>query len=296
MTHFGAANWRITDGRTFILLDPYFSRVRFTGKAHGPADSPTVPGDTRPVFGPDDAPVSDTATLDAHAARADFILISHSHFNHCMDMPYIARKTGAAVIGSESTTNVARACGVPADQLITVRGGEDYEFGAFSVKVVPSLHSAANSKRYFNSAVIPRDIKAPLRQRDYVEGGTLAYLIRFGGYEIMAFCSMNYIAREVAGLRPDVALIPASPRRLEIHDYTGRLLRALDFPCLVVATHWDKQPLAYGMSQDAELKQAESFVGEVKAVSPRARVIVPRHFETVVLARRRGRTDGAVLT
>ncbi len=296
LTHFGAANWRITDGRTFILLDPYFSRVRFTGKARGLSDSPMVPGDTRPVFGPDDAPGSDTATIDANTARADFVLISHSHFNHCMDMPYIARKTGAAVVGTESTTNIARACGVPADQLITVRGGEDYEFGGFSVKVVPSLHSAANSKRYFSSAVIPRDIKAPLRMRDYVEGGTLAYLIRFGGYVIMAFCSMNYIEHEVAGLQPDVALIPASQRRLEIHDYTGRLLRALGFPSLVVATHWDSQSLAYGMSQDAELKHAESFVGEVKAISPRARVIVPRHFETVVLERRRGRTHGTVLT
>lgn len=246
------------------------------------------------MFGADDAPVSDTATIDEHAARADFMLISHSHFNHCMDMPHIARKTGAAVIGTESTTNIARACGVPAGQLITVRGGEDYEFGAFSLKVVPSLHSAANSKRYFSSAVIPRDIKAPLRQRDYVEGGTLAYLIRFGGYGIMAFCSMNYIEHEVAGLQPDVALIPASKRRLEIHDYTGRLLRALGLPSLVIATHWDSQPLAYGMSQDEALKQAESFVGEVKAVSPHARVIVPRHFETVVLERRRGRTDGAV--
>ena len=33
--------------------------------------------------------------------KADFILISHSHFNHCMDMPYIAKKTGATVIGTE---------------------------------------------------------------------------------------------------------------------------------------------------------------------------------------------------
>jgi L-ascorbate metabolism protein UlaG (beta-lactamase superfamily) len=203
-----------------------------------------------------------------------------------MDMPYIARKTGAPVIGTASTVNVARAGGVAEEQLITVRGGEDYEFGGLSVRVIPSLHSAMNGKRYFNAALIPRDVKAPLRLRDYVEGGTLAYLIRFGGQQILAFCSMNYIEREVTGLRPDVALIPAARPRLEIHDYTGRLMRALGFPRTVIATHWDTQSTPYRVAQDAELAQAESFLREVKATSPKTRVIIPRHFETIVLDRK----------
>lgn len=291
LTHFGAAGWEISDGQRVILLDPYFSRVRFRGRAFGAPNSPTIPGDERPVFGPDDPPVSDTETISAHITRADFILISHSHFNHCMDMPYIARTTGATVIGTESTVNVARACGVAEEQLIAVRGGEDYAFGAFSVKVIPSLHSAMNDKRYFNSAVIPRDVRAPLRLRDHVEGGTLAYFIRLGGYAILAFGSMNYIEREIAGLRPDAVLIPAARARLEIHDYTGRLLRAVGFPPTVIATHWDTQSAPYGVSQAAELEQAESFVSEVEGVSPKARVIVPRHFEAIVLdgrSKRRG--------
>lgn len=191
--------------------------------------------------------------------------------------------------------NVARAGGVPAEQLITVRGGEDYAFGVLSLKVVPSLHSTTNNKQYFSSAAIPRDVEAPLRTRDYVEGGTLAYLIRLAGHQILALCSMNYIEREVAALRPDVALIPAARPRLEIHDFTGRLLRALGRPSLVIATHWDSQPRPYGTPQDEALRQAESFVGEVKAVSPRTGVIVPRHFDSVVLERRRGRTTGALL-
>jgi len=293
LRHFGAAGWEFTDGRTTILLDPYFSRIRFTGRAYGASTAPAVPGDTRPVFGPDDAPVPDTAIIDAHVKRADFILISHSHFNHCMDMPYIARTTKAVVIGTESTANIARACGVAEDQLITVRGGEDYELGALSLKVIPSLHSALNKQRYFDSAVVPRDIEGPLRLRDYVEGGTLAYLVRAGGHRILAFCSMNYIEREVAGLRPNVALIPAARPRLEIHDYTGRLMRALGFPPLVFATHWDAQSAPYGAPQDEQLEQAQSFVCEVKAVSPETRVIVPRHFETIDLEpqRRRGQAD-----
>jgi len=52
-------------------------------------------------------------------------------------------------------------------------------------------------------------------------------LIRVGGRQILAFGSMNYIEREVEGLRPDVALIGAMPERREIHDYTSRLLKAI---------------------------------------------------------------------
>ena len=112
LTHLGAAGWEITDGQTTILMDPYLSRLRYRAR-FGLMDTPELSGDTRRVFGPDDDLVCDTAAVDARITRADFILHSHSHFNHTLDMPHIARKTGATVIGTESTTNLARAGGVP---------------------------------------------------------------------------------------------------------------------------------------------------------------------------------------
>ena len=98
---------------------------------------------------------------------------------------------------------------------------------------------------------------------------------------------MNYVEREVQGLQPDVAMIAAARQRLEIHDDTGRLLRALGLPRLVIATHWNEQSLPFGASQDARLREAQIFVREVKEVSSRTRVIVPRHFETHVLPGKR---------
>lgn len=286
LMHLGAAGWEITDGERVILLDPYLSRLRVTGQ-FGTYTTPTLPGDLRRVFGPDDDLVSDTAVVDAHIARADFILHSHSHFNHTLDMPHIAKTTGATVIGTESTINLARAGGVPETQLIAVRGGEDYAFDRFSVKVVPSLHSALNGKHFFDSRIVPRDFRGPRRLGSDVEGGTLAYLLRLGGYEILWFGSMNYVEREVQGLRPDVALIAAARQRLEIHEYTGRLMRALGFPRIVFATHWDEQSFPFGAPQDERLREAAVFVKEVKAVSPRTRVILPKHFERHTLPPRR---------
>lgn len=291
LTHFGAAAWRITDGETTIYVDPYFSRLR-TVKVFGNTFPPPNAGDKRRVYRYDDVPVSDTETIDRNVTDANFILISHSHFNHCMDMPYIARKTGATVIGTESTANLARASGVPDRQIIPVRGGEDFQFGEISVRAIPSLHSSLvipspyslyDNCRYFDGRTVPGDLKGPPKLGDFVEGGTLAYLIRIAGHRILVLCSMNYIEREMQGLDPTVALIPASAWRLQVHQYTRRLILALGKPPIVIATHWDKQVSPYGANQDSELEQAQTFVREVKSAAPDTHVVVPKHFDTVTL-------------
>ena len=171
-----------------------------------------------------------------------------------------------------------------------MHGGEDYAFDGFSVRVIPSLHSALNGKHFFDSRVVPRDFHRPRRLAGDVEGGTLAYLLRIGGYEILWFGSMNYIEREVQGLRPDVAMIAAALQRLEIYDYTGRLMRALGLPRIVFATHWDEQSFPFGAPQDQRLREATVFVKEVKVVSPRTRVILPKHFERHTLPSKRPRS------
>lgn len=269
-----------------MLLDPYFSRVRFKDRPYGAPEAATVPGDRRPVVNYGESPPHDTGTVDRHVTHADLVLLSHSHFNHAMDMPHIARKTGATVMGTESTANIARAYGVPEAQIITVRGGEDFAFDRLSIKVIPSLHSALSNKHYWSSGTIPRDVKTPLRLKDYIEGGMLAYMLRIGGWQVLLFGGMNYIEREVDGLRPDLAFIAAAKPRREIHDYTGRLLRALGRPRIVIATHWDNQGLPFGAPQDEARTEADTFAAEVKSIAPRTRVVVPAHFQTIVIDRR----------
>ena len=283
LTYLGTAGWEISDGSTVILIDPYLSRINGP-RPPGAALVTPIPGDARPLYGMDDIAVPDVATVDAHIQRADFILVTHTHYDHVLDVPHIALRTRAAVVGTESTENVMRAYGVPEQTLITVRGGEDYEFGVFSVRVIPSIHSALDQKHYFSSDRAPAGMKAPLTLRQmHPEGGTLAYLIRFHGHEILAFGSMNYIEREMAGLRPDVVLVGAGASRREIHDYTGRLMRALNFPSLVLPTHWDNFLAPYGASEQPAIDALQSFVQEVTAASPKTQVIVPKHFEPITL-------------
>ena len=97
------------------------------------------------------------------------------------------------------------------------------------------------------------------------------------------FAALLVAGTEVSGLRPDVAPIPASPLRLSVYDYTARLVRAFRSPPLVLATQWDSSGIPFAASHDRQLKEAETFVSEVKAASPTTHVIVPRHFAPITL-------------
>jgi L-ascorbate metabolism protein UlaG (beta-lactamase superfamily) len=109
LTYLGTAGWEISDGRTVVLVDPYLTRL--PRSAFG---SWVETRDGIPLAMLGDRPVApDTAAIDARVQRADYVLVGHSHYDHLLDVPYIARRTGASIVGTPSTRNVAAAHGLP---------------------------------------------------------------------------------------------------------------------------------------------------------------------------------------
>jgi len=274
LTYVGNAGWRIEDGRTTIIVDPYVSQFEHPRAFYRSA----VEDDgTDPILTPNETLIA------ADIPKANYILATHSHSDHMLDAPVLAKRTGAVLIGSEGSANIARAYAVPEKQIIIVKGGEDLEFGAFSLRVVPSLHSELFAKHYNNSPFagpVATNLKAPLHESTYAEGGTFAYLLRIAGHQILIMGGMNYIEREMEGLRPDIALIGSGASRKQIHDYAGRLMRALGDPRLVFPTHWDSYA---DKTMEQARQEADAFAAEIKAAAPRTKVIIPNYFEPMTI-------------
>ncbi len=91
------------------------------------------------------------------------------------------------------------------------------------------------------------------------------------------------LAADVAGAALVLfwALLPYLALTLRAEDLVERLLRALGFPRLVYATHFDNwrgPPVDAAVTADLQ-----SFIGEVRRCSPATRVVIPRHFQRMTI-------------
>ena len=263
--------WEIGVGDKTILIDPWLTRFysgAYTDEGADPATPLTV----------------DPSKIDPYVQRADVILIGHGHYDHITDIPYIARKTGATVLGTESHLNLLRAMSPRDqpldDQLCTVRGGERLDFDGFTLDVFESLHSMGGPRRAVPFAGTRTGPPPPPPQTiaDLVEGGVLAYQITApSSFRIVALSSGNFIERELSGLRPDLAIVPTGGG--SVHDYAGRLMRALGKPRWVLPTHWDDydEPLDRPAVDIGSLQPTRKAI---LAASPRTRFVTLDHLET----------------
>lgn len=269
---FGTNGWEISFGNKTILMDPWFGRFDtgfFAGK-----------------FNPNTPLSSDQPLIDQHITKADQILIGHGHWDHMADIPYIAKKTGAMVIGSETHANVLRAAGVPEPKIVPVKGGEVMQFDGYTIEVFPGLHSMGPIKKYAVPGHLYQVPAAPTKVGDLPEGDSLIYLITIGGkFSIFLMSTANFIERAIGGLKPDIALV-ASIFANQIHDFTPRLMKALNYPKLVLPTHWDnfERPFSEGphdlRNVFGDPGNLDLWVKDVKQVSSNTKVIVLKFFES----------------
>ncbi|MFE9958067.1 MBL fold metallo-hydrolase [Micromonospora sp. NPDC005299] len=262
----GTSGWRIDIGNRTVLVDPYLSRYD-TGLFTG-------------AFNENTLLTVDTTAVDPLVDRAENILVTHTHWDHFNDVPYIAGRTGARVVGTLTAYHLGLAYGLPGGQLAPVKGGEVLDFGAYTVEVVSSLHSRnAAWSMAFPGVRVSRPPK-PERISDLPEGDTLAYQIRVdGGPSVFFMGASDFAERNLAGLAPDVAMV-ASAATTATADYVPRLMAALDHPTVVVPVHWDnfETPLTNPPTvAPNDRKRLDDLIAAVRKASPRSRVLVPEY-------------------
>ena len=78
--------------------------------------------------------------VDVDGIQADYILITHGHFDHVADAPEIAKRTGALVISTSEVCAWLGQQGVGNVQDMGLGGKVSFDFG--QVRTVPAVHSS----------------------------------------------------------------------------------------------------------------------------------------------------------
>jgi L-ascorbate metabolism protein UlaG (beta-lactamase superfamily) len=189
VTFLGVASLLLNDGETAILTDGFFTR---------PA--------ARDVFLGKIAPDRDiiARSLDRAGIRKLAAVIAlHSHYDHVMDSPEVARRTEAVLVGSNSTANVGRGWGLAEDRLRVVHNGEVLRFGKFEVTVIKSVHFP----HPLAMGEINEPLRPPVRANDYREGGSYQLLVRHGGRSLLISGSAGFVEGGLAGRHADVVYL-----------------------------------------------------------------------------------------
>lgn len=170
------------------------------------------------------------------------IFISHSHYDHVMDAPYIAKITGATIYGSLTTKNIALGANADDSKIIIFEDYNSYQIGDFKITVIPSIHSKSN---IFNND-IGKEIKEPLKDpknlKLYKEGGSYDFFIENNKKTYLIHPSCNYIKERLKNYKVDVLYLALAgitkmdkKTRKEFFDETIKVTDAK----LVIPIHWD---------------------------------------------------------
>jgi L-ascorbate metabolism protein UlaG (beta-lactamase superfamily) len=188
VTFFGTTTLLFDDGRDQVLFDAHMTR----------------PSLLKYICGSD---VTDTRLVEDMLAlhrvnRLRGIFISHTHHDHVMDAPFIARKTGATIYGSSSAMNVARGGDVPEAQLVRFQPNETYRVGGYMVTVIPSIHSKPTILNNDLGQTIDTPLRQPARLRSYKEGGSYDFYVQAEGKRFMIMsCLMRMWRRSPTSCR-----------------------------------------------------------------------------------------------
>jgi L-ascorbate metabolism protein UlaG (beta-lactamase superfamily) len=165
VTFLGVATLLFDDGRSALLTDGFFTRP---GALDVLLDRPVAPDPARVEAG----------LARAGVARLGAVVVVHSHYDHAMDAPEVARQTGALLVGSASTANVGRGAGLAEEQIVVLRPGASLYQGAFRVSLVPSRHvPLPGAAGDILGRAIEEPLVPPAPPSAWLEGGSFSVVI-----------------------------------------------------------------------------------------------------------------------
>jgi L-ascorbate metabolism protein UlaG (beta-lactamase superfamily) len=247
----GVSGYRLSYEGQSLFIDPYLSRVPFRDLV------------LRRTALPDPAALDRFVRVSGEVAG---VLVGHTHFDHAVDAPAIAKRFGCRAYGSPSLVNLMALHGL-AERTVEVEPYRTYELGPFEVGFTPSVHS-----KLLLGLAVPYDGELCCDQLDSLSPGAYrcgqvwGISIAVAGLRFYHQGSANLVDDAVRERGVDVFLAGVAGRSFT-RDYWKRILPLLD-PRAVVPTHYDNffRPLGSEMEFVANV-QLSQLPEEISAVS-----------------------------
>lgn len=225
LRYLGIAGYELTDGETTVLIDPTVTRPTFLSLLFRKIDP--WDGLSRKM-----------------CPRADYILVKHAHYDHLADVPSIALRTGAKVIGTRSALNLCLSRGVPADRLIEAAPGGSFRAGSFEVRVASFRHVRLLGLDFMTGTISPG--AGRMKYWEYVQDGCLSFHLASPKGTVW-FAGPGTFDHG-ADLRAETVIFGVGGREYEPDQIRG-MVRKTGAKRLLAA-HYDNffQPLSKGMA------------------------------------------------
>lgn len=259
----GVAGYRLGYAGHAVYMDPYVTRVPFRAMLSRRPSLPDVSAHER--------------LLGAESARVEAILVGHTHFDHAVDVPALARRWDTRVYGSSSLRGLMALHG-EGERAVEVTPQTQYELGPFRVTFFPSLHS-----KLLLGYKVPADGEFSCEHLDalsanaYRCGDIYGIRIEVAGASFYHQGSANLIDELVPRGGVDFFLAGIAGRSFT-RDYWARMLPLLE-PKTVVASHFDDffraidGPLGFSLNVNLTALPEEvhtvSHDFDVRALTPR---------------------------
>jgi L-ascorbate metabolism protein UlaG (beta-lactamase superfamily) len=249
ITYLGTNGYLLEASDSTILIDPYFSRIGLGAVALNTSIKPNIE--------------RVNAAMMHLPKRIDAILVTHGHFDHLLDVPEIASRTGASIIASPTSCYLIQGVGTPAAKTFPVLAGDSVRCGSARVHVLSAVHDRILGVMPFPGfkSSVPR--KPPRRPSDWVCGEPLAFLIEIGGKRIYVDAGGTTASLPPPTRKPvDLAILG-----VYLRDSRHRVLPALHRlqPRYILASHQDDffRPLNKGF-RFGPMTRFSAVLGAVK--------------------------------
>lgn len=198
VTFFGVSTLAITDGETTIITDGFLSRPSLLDVVARRISS--------------DSSLIDRELRRGGVDKAAAVFVAHSHYDHALDAPAVAWRTGALLVGSDSTLNIGRGYGLAEDRMRLADTENAMTFGKFNIECILSDHSPQPKFRGF----ITEPLHAPAPAREYRMAECYSFLISHTNSSgktrrMLIHASAGFVPGCLEGRKADVAFLGLAP-------------------------------------------------------------------------------------